>query len=256
MAELVGAEPLHEARNALGAEQGEKLRRFEAEVLWIVAAGDAVKLECLVGAALREKHFAEHPVGAHVPGLRRDGAPKGALGFLEAQLPPQHAAVVVERIGPIGDDWIEKLWLPKAQELIATHGNTDFDAFAAMLAARRLYPTAIVCVAGSLNRNVREFARLHADDQIARSAVQLEKARQIRTRVPLSRTFNRHSTITPPSTPPALVCPSCDTPLTYQDSHIGGVSEQHREQWDYFECPAHCGRFQYRQRTRKLRKLT
>src|SRR6185295_16169059 len=33
--------------------------------------------------------------------------------------------------------------------IVATHTNTDFDAFAAMLAARRLYPGSIVCVAGS-----------------------------------------------------------------------------------------------------------
>src|SRR2546421_627024 len=52
----------------------------------------------------------------------------------------------------------------RAEDVIATHGNTDFDAFAAMLAARRLYPNAVVCVAGSLNRNVREFYRLHADE--------------------------------------------------------------------------------------------
>ncbi len=51
----------------------------------------------------------------------------------------------------------------RAEEVIATHGNTDFDAFAAMLAARRLYPGAVVAV-GSLNRNVREFYRLHADE--------------------------------------------------------------------------------------------
>jgi tRNA nucleotidyltransferase (CCA-adding enzyme) len=50
----------------------------------------------------------------------------------------------------------------RAEEVIATHGNTDFDAFGAMLAARRLYPGAVVAV-GSLNRNVREFYRLHAD---------------------------------------------------------------------------------------------
>ncbi|HXF97897.1 MAG TPA: CBS domain-containing protein [Gaiellaceae bacterium] len=50
----------------------------------------------------------------------------------------------------------------RAEEVIATHGNTDFDAFAAMLAARRLYPGAVVAV-GSLNRNVRDFYRLHAD---------------------------------------------------------------------------------------------
>src|SRR5690242_20035135 len=51
-----------------------------------------------------------------------------------------------------------------AEQVIATHGNTDFDAFAAMLAARRLYPSAVVCLSGSLNRNVREFYRLHADE--------------------------------------------------------------------------------------------
>ena len=54
-------------------------------------------------------------------------------------------------------------WM-QADTVIATHGNTDFDAFAAMLAARRLYPEAVACLAGSLNRNVREFYRLHADE--------------------------------------------------------------------------------------------
>jgi tRNA nucleotidyltransferase (CCA-adding enzyme) len=52
----------------------------------------------------------------------------------------------------------------RCEQVIATHANTDFDAFAAMLAARRLYPSAVVCLAGSLNRNVREFYRLHADE--------------------------------------------------------------------------------------------
>ena len=51
----------------------------------------------------------------------------------------------------------------RAGEVIATHGNTDFDAFAAMLAARRLYPGAVIAV-GSLNRNVRDFFRLHAEE--------------------------------------------------------------------------------------------
>jgi tRNA nucleotidyltransferase (CCA-adding enzyme) len=49
-------------------------------------------------------------------------------------------------------------------DVIATHANTDFDAFASMLACRRLYPGAVVALAGSLNRNVREFYRLHADE--------------------------------------------------------------------------------------------
>ncbi len=52
----------------------------------------------------------------------------------------------------------------RAEVVVATHTNTDFDAFAATLAARRLYPGAVVCLAGSLNRNVREFYRLHADE--------------------------------------------------------------------------------------------
>jgi tRNA nucleotidyltransferase (CCA-adding enzyme) len=49
-------------------------------------------------------------------------------------------------------------------DVIVTHTNTDFDAFAAMLAARRLYPGAAVALSGSLNRNVREFHRLHAEE--------------------------------------------------------------------------------------------
>jgi tRNA nucleotidyltransferase (CCA-adding enzyme) len=62
----------------------------------------------------------------------------------------------------------------RAETVIATHGNTDFDAFAAMLAARRLYPDAVVCLSGSLNRNVREFYRLHADELGVVEAARLE----------------------------------------------------------------------------------
>ena len=51
----------------------------------------------------------------------------------------------------------------RAEQVIATHGNTDFDAFGAMLAARLLYPEAVVAV-GTLNRNVRDFYRLHAEE--------------------------------------------------------------------------------------------
>jgi tRNA nucleotidyltransferase (CCA-adding enzyme) len=62
----------------------------------------------------------------------------------------------------------------RAKQVIATHGNTDFDAFASMLAARRLYPDAVVCVSGSLSRNVREFARLHAEELEVVEASRLE----------------------------------------------------------------------------------
>jgi two-component system, chemotaxis family, chemotaxis protein CheY len=67
-----------------------------------------------------------------------------------------------------------------------------------------------------------------------------------------TRTFTRFDTTHPPVVPPSLQCPTCDGPLRYVHSHIGGVSARHAEQWDYFAC-ASCGRFQYRQRTRTLR---
>ncbi|HEY6030777.1 MAG TPA: CBS domain-containing protein, partial [Gaiellaceae bacterium] len=62
----------------------------------------------------------------------------------------------------------------RAETVIATHGNTDFDALASMLAARRLYPDAVVCLSGALNRNVREFYRLHADELDVVEAARLE----------------------------------------------------------------------------------
>jgi tRNA nucleotidyltransferase (CCA-adding enzyme) len=70
----------------------------------------------------------------------------------------------------------------RAETIVATHTNTDFDAFAAMLAARRLYPGAVVCLAGSLNRNVREFYRLHADELefvVEASRLELDAVRRL-----------------------------------------------------------------------------
>jgi two-component system, cell cycle response regulator DivK len=69
----------------------------------------------------------------------------------------------------------------------------------------------------------------------------------------LSRAHQRGDTRTPPARPPDLLCPRCDSQLTYQRSHVGGVSARHPEQWDYYECRNGCGTFVYRQRTRKLR---
>jgi tRNA nucleotidyltransferase (CCA-adding enzyme) len=47
--------------------------------------------------------------------------------------------------------------------IITTHQNADFDAFAAAVAASRLYPEARIVFSGSLNPNVREFVALHGD---------------------------------------------------------------------------------------------
>jgi len=73
-------------------------------------------------------------------------------------------------------------------------------------------------------------------------------------RTSLSKSHQRFTTPAPPAAPPALRCPSCDRALKYDRSHVGGVSNRHPEQWDYFTCPA-CGTFQYRQRTRRLRQV-
>jgi tRNA nucleotidyltransferase (CCA-adding enzyme) len=62
----------------------------------------------------------------------------------------------------------------RADTVIATHTNADFDAFASMLAVRRLYPGAVVAVPGSLARNVREFYHLHADELDVTEAARLE----------------------------------------------------------------------------------
>ena len=69
----------------------------------------------------------------------------------------------------------------RAEAVIASHGNTDFDAFASMLAARRLYPGAVVAL-GVLNRNVRDFYRLHADELdcvVETSALELDAIRRL-----------------------------------------------------------------------------
>jgi two-component system, cell cycle response regulator DivK len=104
--------------------------------------------------------------------------------------------------------------------------------------------------------------RQHSQAMKGRIQAQLTRAQEVQNqsvatrRRALSRIFNRQDTTAPPSPPPDLVCPVCDQGLAYRRSHLGGVSERHREQWDYFECLNGCGMFQYRQRTRKLRKVS
>jgi hypothetical protein len=90
---------------------------------------------------------------------------------------------------------------------------------------------------------------------IARSRALREQTPALKKRVMLNRSHQRGDTTDPATPPPSIVCPTCDMTLKYVRSHIGGVSARHQERWDYFECTAGCGMFQYRERTRKLRKL-
>src|SRR6266849_2828157 len=64
----------------------------------------------------------------------------------------------------------------RAETVIATHGNTDFDALGAAVAARLFYPGAVVALSGALNRNVREFVRLHGAELGSVEASRLDAA--------------------------------------------------------------------------------
>ncbi len=48
-------------------------------------------------------------------------------------------------------------------EIITSHANTDFDALAAMVGAKKIYPDAVIVMTGAANRNAREFLALHGD---------------------------------------------------------------------------------------------
>ena len=67
------------------------------------------------------------------------------------------------------------------QILILSHANTDFDGFAGMLAAQLLYPGARICLHGGVNRNVREFYNLHAEQipSVEPSAVDVDSVRTL-----------------------------------------------------------------------------
>ena len=95
----------------------------------------------------------------------------------------------------------------------------------------------------------------NASEQLAGSAELLECSRVTHRRAMMSHVHNRRETTTPPVSAPPLVCPARDQPLKNVKSSIGGVSIRRQEQWDYLECSGGCSTFQYRRRTRKLRRV-
>jgi CheY-like chemotaxis protein len=102
--------------------------------------------------------------------------------------------------------------------------------------------------------------RERASRTVTKAAIDVQRARQTvetsrATHAMLSRSHRRGDTTTPPLPIPALRCVQCDAPLHYVKSYVGGVNVKHQEQWDYFECVNGCGTFQYRQRTRTVRRI-
>jgi len=84
---------------------------------------------------------------------------------------------------------------------------------------------------------------------LSRAAEAIAASRQ------LSQAPRRYFTKLPPAEPPRLKCPSCDHPLHYDRSYVGGVNASHAEQWDYYTCASESQRYQYRHRTRRLTRV-
>jgi DNA-binding response OmpR family regulator len=76
-----------------------------------------------------------------------------------------------------------------------------------------------------------------------------------RLRLSKVRDHDRRKTTTPTVAPPTIQCPTCGALLRHTHSYVGGVSATFSEQWDYFDCSKGCGTFQYRLRTKKLRRI-
>jgi hypothetical protein len=107
----------------------------------------------------------------------------------------------------------------------------------------------------ALLKEIQRLIRIPAEDRPA--LIRAEKPGQLPSfgrRRTLTKAYLRFETSKPPSSPPVLFCPACDGPLTYERSHLGGVNSRQAEQWDDYSCPS-CGRFEYRQRTRRLRQV-
>ena len=109
-------------------------------------------------------------------------------------------------------------------------------------------PVSLEVLAAAVLRHAAEQKDEPAETRPAEPAATLR-------RIPKVRARERYVTDRPPLAPRQLRCPLCDCDLQYDRSHIGGVSDRHPEQWDSFVCAKH-GVFQYRHRTRKLRRLS
>ena len=119
--------------------------------------------------------------------------------------------------------------------------------------ARRAGATAVLVKPCPPDALFAELARideqppLTSDPRFARAAVNAHARAE-------SRRYERYMTTAPPQMPPQLRCPQCDGTLQYEQSYVGGVTRKFPEQWDQFRCPSGCGIFQYRHRTRSLRR--
>jgi CheY-like chemotaxis protein len=119
--------------------------------------------------------------------------------------------------------------------------------------ARRAGATAVLVKPCPADALFAELSRIDeqpppaSDTRFARAAANVHARAR-------SRRYERYATTAPPHVPPQLRCPQCDGTLQYEQSYVGGVTEKFAEQWDQFRCASGCGTFQYRHRTRSLRR--
>lgn len=66
-------------------------------------------------------------------------------------------------------------------QIITTHRNTDFDAFASLVAATIVYPEAVAAIPKTINPNVRAFISIHKDlfDCVDRWTVETGRVRRL-----------------------------------------------------------------------------
>lgn len=66
-------------------------------------------------------------------------------------------------------------------QIITTHKNADFDAFASLVAATLIYPGAVAAIPKSINPNVRGFISIHKDifDYVDRWSIETGKVRRL-----------------------------------------------------------------------------
>jgi CheY-like chemotaxis protein len=89
-------------------------------------------------------------------------------------------------------------------------------------------------------------------DLLARGGNAVYRSRQIRAKLRLE--VKAAGQFVPPAAAPVLHCPDCNSLLIHLQTHMGGVGAK-RERWDDYRCPRGCGDFNYRHRTKRIRRI-
>jgi len=72
------------------------------------------------------------------------------------------------------------VFVPRAMDIITSHTNADFDAFASMMAAKKIYPEALLVFPGSQEKKVRDFIAAFQPVEISRMKdVEIAKVRRL-----------------------------------------------------------------------------